>query len=273
MKSDKTPQARLTYIGHSTVLIEMDGVRLITDPLFRNRVMHLVRLVNSPKVTDWQIDAILISHMHWDHLDIPSLRRLGKHTRLIVPKGAAGYLRRRGFHNIDEIERDEVIQLGDVQVTATYANHTGHRTPFGPKVDSVGFLIDGSYEVYFAGDTDLFPEMASLGIDIDVALLPVWGYGPTLGPGHLDPYRAAQSLKHLTPDVAVPIHWGTYCPLGMAWMQLPFLQRPPRSFLRHAVSAAPEVQVKVLDPGHSLELPLVQSEKEGSGVKTGGEAV
>lgn len=252
-------ELHLTYTGHSTVLLEVDGVRLLTDPLLRRRVAHLGRIVEAPNVSDWHIDAVLISHLHYDHLDFPSLRLLGRHTRLIVPRGTRSFLRRRGFRNVTEMKRYDQVRIGGVTITATPANHAGGRPFIGPSAQSLGYLIRGSYEIYFAGDTDLFPEMAELGENLDVALLPVWGYGPTLGPGHLDPFRAAQSLLHLAPRVAVPIHWGTYAPLGMKWLRPHFLGRPPRLFARHAEKLAPDVDVRILRPGESapVELPPI----------------
>lgn len=233
-------------------MIELDGIRLLTDPLLRRRVAHLGRLVESPNLNGSRIDAVLISHMHWDHLDLPSLRLLGNGAHLIVPRGAAKYLNKRGFNNVEEIGRYEQTQVGRVTIMATPADHPGSRPFFGPTVESLGFLIKGSQEIYFAGDTDLFPEMETLSEEIDVALLPVWGYGPTLGAGHLDPYRAAKSLSSVDPRVAVPIHWGTYCPIGMKWMQMAFLHYPPRMFEEHARIMAPEVDIKILEPGEIL---------------------
>jgi L-ascorbate metabolism protein UlaG (beta-lactamase superfamily) len=242
----------ITYTGHSTVLIHLNGVTLLTDPLLRKRVAHLGRLVDVPDPQEWELDAVLISHLHWDHMDPPSLRMIGRDTRIIAPAGARTYLRRRGFRNVTEIGREEQIYIRGVRIMATQADHAGDRPPFGPKLDSVGYLIEGDYQVYFAGDTDLFPEMSDLGRrHLDVALLPVWGYGPTLGHGHLDPYRAAQALDYLKPDVAIPIHWGTYAPMGMTWMQMPFVNHPPRAFESHAGIIAPEVQVEILAPGET----------------------
>lgn len=251
--SSQNGYLNLTYTGHSTVLIEMDGMRVLTDPLLRRRVAHLGRLVETPNLSDAMVDAVLISHMHWDHLDLPSLRMLGMDTPLIVPRNAAKYLQKKGFRNIHEIGRYEDIRVGDLTIMATPAEHSGNSPFFGPSVDSLGYMIRGSQEIYFAGDTDLFPEMETLSNEIDVALLPVWGYGPTLGAGHLDPYRAAKSLPCVDPSVAVPIHWGTYCPIGMMWMQMPFLHAPPRIFAKHAREMAPKVDIKILEPGESLQ--------------------
>lgn len=244
--------SHLIYAGHATVLIEMDGVRLLADPILRDRVGPLRRQIATPD-SNWQVDAVLISHLHRDHLDVPSLRLLGYDTRLIVPRGAASSLNRWGFKQVEEIRRGETTTVGGIVVEATVANHSGSRSPFGPTVTCIGFLTRGSYLIYFAGDTDLFPGMATFGRDLDVALLPVWGWGPNLGPGHMDPLRAAQSLTLLRPRVAVPIHWGTFCPVGTGWMQ--FLSRPPRAFAHYAADLAPKVEVCIVEPGHSLTLP------------------
>jgi L-ascorbate metabolism protein UlaG (beta-lactamase superfamily) len=234
-------------------MIEMDGIRLLTDPLLRSRVAHLGRLVDAPNFNGSRMDAVLISHMHWDHLDLPSLRLLGYDTHLIVPRRAAKYLKKKGFRNVEEIGRYEQTKVGGVTIMATPAEHPGSSPFFGPTVESLGYLIKGSQEVYFAGDTDLFPEMETLSAAIDVALLPVWGYGPTLGAGHLDPYRAAKSLSSVDPRVAVPIHWGTYCPIGMLWMHMAFLRYPPRMFEEHARIMAPDVDIRILEPGQSMQ--------------------
>jgi L-ascorbate metabolism protein UlaG (beta-lactamase superfamily) len=242
----------LTYAGHSTLLIEMSGVRLLTDPVLRRRVAHLNRQVASPDVTCQDVDAVLISHLHWDHLDIPSLRLLNSDARLIVPPGVGDRLWARGFRRMEELRVGQSTTVGSLQVTATPAEHTGGLYPFGPTSECIGFLIGGSYQVYFAGDTDLFPEMATIEPNLDAALLPVWGWGPRLGTGHMDPQRAAEALTVLRPRVAVPIHWGTFCPIGVAWLRPQFLWRPPRAFERHASALTPEVEVRVLDPGESF---------------------
>ncbi len=251
-----TSTPSLTYIGHATVLIEIDGVRLLTDPILRDRLGHLRRLEPVPnRAWAGAIDAVLISHMHWDHLDLPSLRRLGTDIRLIVPSGAARALLRWGFRNIDELRPEESVTVGSLNIEATYALHSGFRPPFGPAAECLGFIVSGSRRLYFAGDTDLFPQMAALGGDLDVALLPVWGWGPYLGPGHLNPRRAAEALTLLRPTIAVPIHWGTLSPIGMRWTKREFLTAPPRVFARLAAQVAPAVQVRVLAPGESMLMP------------------
>jgi L-ascorbate metabolism protein UlaG (beta-lactamase superfamily) len=248
--------SQITYIGHATMLIEIEGYRLLTDPLLRNRVAHLRRQV--PILAgDWakNLDAILISHLHLDHFDLPSLRRLARHTRLLVPQGAAQLLHRQGFTEVEALAPGDTAHIGTLPVTATAALHSGFRPPMGPTITALGYLIGARRRIYFPGDTDLFPTMADYSDDLDTALMPVWGWGPTLGPGHLNPERAAEALKLLRPRLAVPIHWGTLSPLGVRTHRAPFLSDPPHHFAEHAARLAPEVRVEIVQPGQSLWLP------------------
>jgi L-ascorbate metabolism protein UlaG (beta-lactamase superfamily) len=248
---------RITYIGHATVLIEMNGIRLLTDPLLRRRVWHLHR--RSRKVEPaWykKIDAVLISHPHWDHLDLPSLRLLDRQTRLIGPQGVAEILGEEGFEAIQELSVNDSTTVGPVTVTATYADHDATRWPFGLSAasETLGFIIDGRYRLFFAGDTDLFPEMAELAEGLDVALLPVWGWGPNLGPGHMNPYRAAKALQLLRPRLAIPIHWGTFFPFGLHWVLPKLLIDPPHTFALFAADLVEEVKTRVIPPGKAIDL-------------------
>lgn len=247
----------VTYIGHATLLVELDGIRLLTDPILLRRISGFLRrhhlLPNTGEVGT--LDAILLSHMHHDHLHIPSLQLLGLHTHLIVPVGTGAFLKRKGFTNVTELAIGQRTWIKNVAIEATYAVHAGRRPPFGPKADCIGFLINGSRRIYFAGDTDLFPEMEEFATDLDLATLPVWGWGPTLGTGHMDPHRAAEALTLLQPRMAMPIHWGTLHPLGMGWWQPNFLTAPPHRFAAHARTVAPGVDVQIVQPGHALTLP------------------
>lgn len=251
---------RITYVGHATNLIEMGGARLLTDPILRQRIYHLRRrnVAIGDHVRE-QLSAVLISHLHHDHLDLPSLRRLGRKTRLIVPAGAAMLLRKHGFENIEEMRAGDRLQVDGVTVTATFALHSGTRGPFGPSADTLGFVIgdpvrDGHPSVYFAGDTDVFPEMVDFAGRFDMALLPVWGWGPTLGAGHMDPYRAAQACQLLAPKRAIPIHWGTLYPLAVHRVTSNFLINPPVLFAQFMQKMAPEVNVQILQPGEHCDI-------------------
>jgi len=243
----------ITYVGHATCLVEMDGVRLLTDPVLRDRVGYIRRQV--PGVDpEWcsRIDAVLISHAHLDHLDLPSLRRLGRDARVIAPAGNGALFARHGFRNVELLRAGERTRVGCVEIEATRATHDGARFPFGPVADTLGYVMHGESAVYFAGDTDLFPEMDAIHASLDVALLPVWGWGPTLGEGHMTPRRAAESLRMLRPRKAIPIHWGTFAPLGLGWLNPRFLIDPPYDFVEHASDLAPDVDVHVVHPGNRL---------------------
>jgi L-ascorbate metabolism protein UlaG (beta-lactamase superfamily) len=243
--------ARITYVGHATVLVELDGVRILTDPVLRDRILHLRRIAPpvAPESTRG-IDAVVVSHAHWDHLDLPSLDRVGRQVRLAVPRGTGALLRRRGFADVVELEPGGHTAVGAVEVEATHADHDGRRGPFGAEGPALGFVLSGSRRIYFAGDTDLFDGMRELGA-LDVALVPVWGWGGKLGAGHLDPPRAAEAVALLRPRLAIPIHWGT---LQVAFQRAPSHPRPAEEFAELAAELAPGTQVRVLRPGEALDL-------------------
>ncbi len=247
--------ARVAYLGHATVLIECGAVRLLTDPLLRDRVFHLRRQVAPVAAAATQaLDAVLISHLHADHLDLASLHSLGPDTRLLVPVGAGAWLRSRGFSEVSELAAGESTSVGALGVSAVEARHDGRRRPLGgPRAETIGYLVRGdSALIYFAGDTECFEGMAGLGEGLDVALLPVAGWGPTLGPGHMDALQAAQATRLLAPRIAIPIHWGTLLPLGLERRHRPRLGDPPQRFAEHAARLAPGTEVVILAPGEEL---------------------
>ena len=246
---------RLTFAGHATVLLELAGRRFLTDPVLRTRLAHLRRVV-APPVGDLvaDLDAVLVSHLHHDHLDLPSLKRIDRSVPVVTARGAGRFARRAGFADVTELQPGDAVEIAGIPITATFADHDGRRLPRGARIPALGFLIGDSPRIYFAGDTDLFAGMANLG-DLDVALLPVWGWGPSLGAGHLPPDRAAKALTLLKPRMAVPIHWGTLRPVGHARRMRNLLVDPPRSFAREAARLAPGVRVEIVEPGEMIELP------------------
>ena len=255
---ERTPADRIVFLGHATVLIQLSGVRLLTDPLLRARVAHLRRQTApvDPSISAGT-DVALISHLHHDHLDLASLRLLGGDTPLMVPAGAGAWLRRRGFATVTEMRVGEVATVGTVAITAVEARHEGRRYPGGPRADALGYLVEGRRKVYFAGDTELFDAMCRQSSRLDVALLPVAGWGPKLGPGHMDPLDAARAVRLLKPRVAIPVHWGTLLPIGTASRHRARLADPPRLFTRHVAQLAPDVEVRVLAPGQAARLAPV----------------
>ncbi len=248
---------RITFLGHSTVLLEIGGARLLTDPVLRPRVLHLRRHGPAPAPAALaDLDGVLISHLHGDHFDPPSLRLLDRATPVVVPRGAGATTRALGFVTVHEVDAGQVVELAGVPVRAVPADHDERRWPrFGPTATPLGFVAGAGRRAYFAGDTDVFDGMRDIGAaGVDVALLPVWGWGPTLGPGHMDPARAAQATALLQPRVAVPIHWGTLYPIGVHRVRPKALAGPPRVFAARAAQLAPGVDVRILRPGEALEL-------------------
>ena len=242
---------RVTWLGHATILIEIGGARLLTDPLMRPRVAHLRRQVTVP-APPGALDAILLSHRHHDHLDLPSLAALDPGAPVVVPPGAARSLRRTRRPLI-ELAPGERVALGGTTILAVPAVHDGRRVPVGAATEAVGYVVGDKRRVYFAGDTEPFAAMAELA-PVDVALLPVWGWGPSLGPGHMDPAQAAQACALVRPAIAVPIHWGTYLRVGMARRHRDGMHEPPRRFADHVAALAPVTRVAVLEPGGALAL-------------------
>jgi L-ascorbate metabolism protein UlaG (beta-lactamase superfamily) len=240
---------RITWLGHATVLIETHGVRLITDPVLRGRVAHLRRhapLLPAPT----EPDAVLISHVHHDHLDRPSLRALATPaTTALIPHGAVPLLRGADFGAVREVRAGETVSVAGLDVRAVPAWHDGRRFPGTADLDTLGFVAD---RVWFAGDTELHPRMELLRGEVDVALVPIWGWGPSLGPGHLDPDEAARAVALVEPGIAVPIHWGTFLPIGMLRRHGGAVGEPPVRFAAQVASEAPATRVVTLAPGESL---------------------
>lgn len=247
--------ASLSYLGHASTSIEIDGVHLLTDPVLRGRIGHLRRRADlPPALPPGRPDGILISHHHFDHLDLPSLRSLGTSTRIIGGPGTVEFLGSRGFDNVEDLWPGDEVVVGKVGVTAVPARHEGRRSPLHRQTLAVGFLIHGSVTIYFAGDTDVYPEMAEMAGEAQTALLPVWGWGHSLGPGHMDPAQAVEAIELIRPELAIPIHWGTFFPVGLANWGRSYLERPPLVFESLANEAVPSTEVRVLRPGGSTTL-------------------
>jgi L-ascorbate metabolism protein UlaG (beta-lactamase superfamily) len=227
------PEIAITWVGHATVLLHVDGFRILTDPILTSRVVHLRRRVAVPAIEP--VDVVLISHLHMDHLHVRSLKTVTRGARVVAPAGAAKLFRSLDIAGVDEVVAGDVVTLREatagtpaIRALVVPANHSNARGPHSRIVAvPVGYIVEtGTRAVYFAGDTDLFDEMHDFP-PVDVALLPIWGWGPTLGDRHLDPPRAATATHWIAPRQVVPIHWGTYTPITPrrgtpAWIDNPF---------------------------------------------------
>lgn len=249
---------RVTWWGHATVGIEESGVRLLTDPVLGDRVAHLRRR-RGPRPTVTEPDAVLVSHLHADHLHLASIRRLPPTTRLVVPAGAAALIGRglgaAAAARCVEVAAGDRTDINGVRVTAVPAFHDGSRGPWSRhRAPALGYRIESdATTTWFAGDTGLFDGMRDLG-PVDLALVPVGGWGPTLGAGHLGPREAAEAVRRCGAAWAVPVHYGTLWPVGCERVRPQLFHSPGTDFAHHAAELAPDTRVRVLAPGDSLTL-------------------
>jgi L-ascorbate metabolism protein UlaG (beta-lactamase superfamily) len=263
---------RITWIGHATVLLEIDGVRLLTDPLLGERLGPLRRVGPTPDpVALGPIDAVLVSHAHPDHFDLASLRRVGGEPLLVVPPGLARAAGRAG-RSIHELHAGDSVAVPGkhvtrpggrpITVTAIPARHW--RWPLAPRAQCLGYLVEGRLGIYFAGDTALFPAMNELAGRVAIALLPVGRWGPHRGPDRLTPASAVEAMIRVGAKTAIPIHWGTLHPPGMApgrWGS-PSADAGAR-FARAADASDAGLEVRVLRPGESTEFDIDPSSSPG----------
>lgn len=238
---------KLKWLGHSTFLIE-DRSRLITDPVLSRRLIILRRHIPVPPFSE--PDIILISHDHYDHLDIRTLRKIGQDKFYIVPKGVGELL--KGF-NFVELGWWEDLKISGIKITATPAQHFSGRTMFDiNKRFWNSYVIEGERTIFFTGDTGystIFREVGNK-FNIDVALIPIGAYKPRFitAKRHADPKDALSIFKELKAKIMIPMHWGTY---KLAFERL---DEPPRLLVMHAKSFGLENRVIILRCGEELSL-------------------
>jgi L-ascorbate metabolism protein UlaG (beta-lactamase superfamily) len=246
---------RLTFLGHSTVLVDLDGARVLTDPRRGHLAVAIRRQVPAaPPDALVDLSAVFISHGHLDHLDLESIRALPGEPALIVPVGLGRVAAKAAHGAVHEMRAGDRLQVGDLTLEAVHAEHGRRRSLLTTAEGALGILIVGSTGVYFAGDTDLFPEMRQLAGRVDVALLPVSGWGLTLGRGHMDPHRAAEAAVRIRPAIATPIHWGTLYPLGLRRVAGRRFEGPGEAFRAAVAARDARIHVRVLQPGQSMPL-------------------
>lgn len=261
------PAVELTWLGHATVLIE-DRARVLTDPILTSSLLHLRRRAGPrPQQFSDLIDAVVISHLHSDHLHLPSLGRLHPGTRVLIPRGGAHVLDGMPL-DVVEVTAGDIVEVAGARVAVVPAIHSDQRWPFSrQRAAPVGYVVQGDGTTYFAGDTSAFPGMREIEPRPDVAVLPVGGWGPWLRGEHMHPDDAAGCLPLLDAPVAVPVHYGTFWPRGISWVRPRVFHEPGREFAEHAARIAPEVDVRVLAPGESTTVQIEQrrSDPAGSG--------
>ncbi|WP_229069680.1 MBL fold metallo-hydrolase [Actinoplanes sp. DH11] len=249
----------VTWWGHSTVWLADSGVRLLTDPVLTDRLAHLRRMAGPAPVLPGAPDAVLLSHLHADHFHAASLKAVPGSPPLIVPRGAGAFaaraLGREAAGRVVELAPGEETTISGVRVRAVPARHDGGRGPWSrERAVAMGFVVEGATRTWYAGDTGLFDGMGELG-PLDLALIPVGGWGPTLGAhGHLDPVDAAEALRRVKASWAVPVHYGTLWPIGMGRVRRHMFDGPGARFAEEAVRTSPQTRVRVLTHGETLAL-------------------
>jgi L-ascorbate metabolism protein UlaG (beta-lactamase superfamily) len=245
------------YVGHSTVLLEVAGLRILTDPFLRDRLGPLRRHgpIPQPEAIG-PIAIVAISHAHPDHFDRASLKALAGDPLVIVPRGIGGAVRRSGLRAREVVVGEQVTIAPSWTITALPARHW--RWPAAPTTATIGYLIEGPGRVgiYFAGDTSRFDGLRNLAGRVDLALLPIGTWGPHMTPGHLSPRSAAQVARDIGARVAVPIHWGTLYPAGAHRILGDRLTGPGLRFEAWSRLLAPKLDVKPLQPGEGTTIRL-----------------
>ena len=219
-------EIRFLHINHATVLLQHYGVNIITDPVFSKRASpwDLVgpKRHRGPAISIDQLptlDIILISHDHYDHLDIKSLKKIqSNHScKIIVGLGLKAYLNRFGIENVIEVDWDQCIDLGQgLKITFLPAKHWSNRGWSPYKTLWGSYMIESPIKkIYFAGDSGFGPHFDNIKSNhptIDLALIPIGAYIPRsfMKYVHLDPIEAVKAHQVLNPIQSLGIHWGTF---------------------------------------------------------------
>lgn len=245
----------VTWWGHASSTITIAGTRIALDPVHPRQLAHLRRRVDVPPPPASSADLVLISHLHADHLHLPTLRSFPVTTEIVVPTGARPLL--RGLpHSVTEVAPHDSLVRRCVTIEALPAHHPPHRFP-GSRLHAppLGFrLSGGGSSVWFPGDTGLFDGLDAVR-EVDLALIPIGGWGPSLGEHHLDPSQAVEAIRRVGAQWAVPVHFGTYWPVGLELARRTrrrLFVEPPARFADELRGRLPGVRLDLPAPGDVL---------------------
>jgi L-ascorbate metabolism protein UlaG (beta-lactamase superfamily) len=252
----------VTFIGHSSFLLQVDGRKVLIDPVFSKRLI-LLRRQRHPGVAVKElppIDLVLLTHAHMDHLDLSSLRRVVRATRrltghapeVVVPRGVEDLVERLGFEKVHRLEWWQTITVQGLKVTMTPCKHWGARMFHDSHRGYGGYVVEGGGQsVYHSGDTAYFDGFREIGrrLKPEVALLPIGAYFPdSYRAVHTSPEEAVRGFVELGAEQMVPMHYGTFR-LGREPMDEPLMRL-------EAEAARLDIKgrVKVLEEGETMHL-------------------
>jgi L-ascorbate metabolism protein UlaG (beta-lactamase superfamily) len=249
---------KITLINHATLLMEMDGVTILTDPIYSRTVSFMFPRQQKPGIPFEDlppIDTIVVSHSDYDHLNVKTLRRLRrkKSSTVVVPSGLTRYVQKAGFDDVIELLSWESHEQQGLSIICTPAKHHSKRTAWDRTGSSCcGFVIQSkNHTMYFAGDTGYGEFFAELGsrFSIDVALLPIGAYKPErwFKNLHLHPATAVKAFLDLKARHLIPYHWGTF------WISDEPMAEPPRLLLAEAQHLHLEDRIHVLKNGEFVQ--------------------
>ncbi len=217
----ETTGVSITFVKHSTVIINYFGKRIIVDPVFFGLFPFIVDFTpltfNVSHIP--QPHIILITHGHYDHLDIPSLKKLAPDTPVLSPLGYQGFLREIGFHNITSLDWYDSYSSSELEIILLPCNHWTMRNPFtGPNRALWGsFLLRGTADrpcIFISGDTAYFRGFREIGqqFHIDLAIINVGAYEPRwfMAQSHMNPQEAVRAFLELGANKLMVVHWGTF---------------------------------------------------------------
>ncbi|GGF42707.1 membrane protein [Marmoricola endophyticus] len=254
-----TARLGVTWWGHSSMSLRLGDVVVATDPLLSRRLLHLRRPSPPPPPAAETADVVLVSHLHRDHLHLPSLDRFDPSIPVVVPRGATRLVKGLAGRTLVEVAPGDRVEVAGVEVEVHPAHHDGRRSVVeNGDAPAVGFRVDdGHRSVWYPGDTG---QQDNSGVrPVDLAAVPIGGWGPTLGEEHLDPRQAAQAVADVGARWALAVHYGTFWPVAMRRLHPAnhryFFETPPDRFREAMAELAPDVAP--LTPLHGVSVELV----------------
>jgi len=255
-----TTKPTVTWIGHSTALIQIPGLNILTDPNFslslgmgRKRLVPLgLNLKDLPR-----IDVVLISHSHYDHLDKETIRKLSPSVHFLVPKGFKSWFASLGRDKCEELDWGQKTEISGVNFWFLPLNHWSRRglTDMNKRLWGAWLIQAGEKKILFAGDSGYFGGFSQIGSffpGITIAILPIGAYEPRwiMKDNHMNPEEAIQAFQDLNAHILVPIHWGTFKVSDEP------MDEPPQKLLKAAEALGiSKDKIKILKIGETLKVP------------------